>query len=138
MAVVIFGSAARGVAGPDSDVDVLVVAERLPDGRMARVSGFAPVDAAIEPLLRLARQQGVKTWLSPVFKTPEEVVAGSLLFLDMTEDARVLYDRAGFFGAAMARLRRRLAALGARRIWVGNAWYWDLKPGYAPGDVFEV
>jgi hypothetical protein len=27
---------------------------------------------------------------------------------------------------------------GARRIWCGNAWYWDLKPDYRPGEVFEL
>jgi hypothetical protein len=31
-----------------------------------------------------------------------------------------------------------LAHLGARRVWLGNAWYWDLKPDYRPGDVFEL
>jgi hypothetical protein len=24
------------------------------------------------------------------------------------------------------------------RIWRGNAWLWDLKPDYQPGDVFEL
>jgi hypothetical protein len=38
----------------------------------------------------------------------------------------------------MTRLRERLATLGARRVWRGNAWFWDLKPDYQPGDVFEL
>jgi hypothetical protein len=56
----------------------------------------------------------------------------------MTEDARVLYDPAGVLAAALVALRGRLAILGARRIWRGNAWFWDLKPDYRLGDVFEL
>jgi hypothetical protein len=28
--------------------------------------------------------------------------------------------------------------LDARRIWLGNAWHWDLKPDFKPGDVIEL
>ena len=56
----------------------------------------------------------------------------------MTEDARVLFDRAGFLARSLDALRGRLASLGARRIWRGNAWYWDLKPDYVPGEIFEL
>ncbi|HWP57484.1 MAG TPA: hypothetical protein VNL14_06340, partial [Candidatus Acidoferrales bacterium] len=44
----------------------------------------------------------------------------------------LLYD------SYLQRLRERLARLGARRVWRGNAWYWDLKPDFKPGDVFEI
>ncbi|MCY4660185.1 MAG: hypothetical protein OXF93_10300 [Acidobacteria bacterium] len=30
------------------------------------------------------------------------------------------------------------ALTGACRLWLGNAWYWDLKPDYKPGDVFDL
>ena len=39
---------------------------------------------------------------------------------------------------ALDRFAARLAALGARRKWRGSAWYWDLKPDYRPGEVFEL
>jgi hypothetical protein len=56
----------------------------------------------------------------------------------MTQDARILYDRDGFLERAFADLESRLARLGSRRIWRGTAWYWDLKPDYTPGEVFEI
>jgi len=31
-------------------------------------------------------------------------------------------------------LKGRLDKLGARRIWKDDAWYWDLKPDFKPGD----
>ena len=56
----------------------------------------------------------------------------------MVEDAKILFDRDVFFGVVLERLRKRLKELGARRIWRGNVWYWDLKPDYKPGDVIEL
>jgi hypothetical protein len=56
----------------------------------------------------------------------------------MVEDAMLLVDRDDFMRNALEALRLRLAALGARRIWRGNAWFWDLKPDYRPGEVFEI
>ncbi len=138
VALAVFGSVGRGTPRPDSDLDVLIVAARLPAGRMARVAEFAMVEKALGSALAEARVAGVATTVSPVFKTPAEVERGSLLYLDMLEDARILFDRDGFLRQAFSRLRARLESLGARRIWRGNAWFWDLKPDYRPGEVFEL
>ena len=138
VSLVAFGSVGRGVPGPESDLDLLIVANDLPRGRLARVSEFRPVERALEPHLAEMRAAGFAPVLSPVFKTPAEVDRGSPLFLDMVQDARILYDREGFMKRRLARLEERLKALGARRIWRGNAWFWDLKPDYKPGEVFEL
>ena len=63
---------------------------------------------------------------------------GSPLFLDMIEDARMLHDQDDFLRRTLAEFKARLDRLGARRVWRGNAWYWDLKPDYKPGEVFEL
>lgn len=138
VSLAVFGSVGRGTPRPDSDVDILLVAENLPPGRMARVREFNRVETALAPMLGALRQEGVETELSPVFKTPAEVEAGSPLFLDMVDDARILYDRDGFLSGCLERLRRRLEKLGARRIPYAGTWYWDLKPDYKPGDVIEL
>lgn len=138
VSLAVFGSVGRGTPRPDSDVDLLIVADGLPRGRVARVRDFAMVEAELADTLGRLRSQGVATELSPVLKTPSEVAQGSLLFLDMLEDARLLVDRETFLAQAFERMRARLAQLGARRIWRGNAWFWDLKPDYRPGEVFEL
>jgi len=138
VSLVVFGSMGRGTPRADSDLDLLVVADGLPDGRRARMEDFAVIERALQPRLAAGRAAGFATECSPVFKTPEEAQAGSPLFLDMVDDARILHDRDGFFAATLNRLRARLARLGARRVWRGNAWYWDLKPDYRPGEVFEL
>jgi len=38
----------------------------------------------------------------------------------------------------MKLLKTSLAILGSRRIWTGDTWYWDLKPDFKPGEVFEL
>lgn len=103
----VFGSVARSTQRPDSDIDVLLVVDDLPSGRRARMDGFERVDSLLEPLLAQARTQGVHTIVSPVLRTPAEFEAGSLLYLDMVEQARILVDEDGV-------LRRFLDALGAR------------------------
>jgi predicted nucleotidyltransferase len=138
VSLVVFGSIGRGTPRYDSDLDLLVVANELPAGRMARVADFEPVEKALAERLTAGHRGGFVTECSPVFKTPQEVEAGSPLFLDMVDDAKVLYDRGGFFARSLDRRRERLARLGARRIWLGNAWLWDLKPDYTAGDVFEL
>ena len=138
VSVVLFGSAARETQRFDSDIDVLIIAKDLPLGRMKRIREFDVVESGVEPFIQSLRKDGVTTYFSAVIKSPEEAEAGSPLFLDMVEDARILFDRDGFFSRRLDRLRKRLAELGSKRIWRGNAWYWILKPDYKPGDIIEL
>ncbi len=138
VACAVFGSVGRGTPRYGSDIDLLLVARDLPRGRLRRVEEFLPVEARLDPLLEAAEPGSVPIALSPVFKTPEEVEAGSPLFLDLVEDARILYDPEGFLAGYLERLRARLRRLGARRIRLGSAWYWELKPDLKPGEVFTL
>ena len=138
VSLLVYGSVGRGVPRPDSDIDLLIVAEPLPDGRTARVEEFDAIERDLIAPLKASRAEGVNACLSPVFKTPDEVALGSLLFLDMIDDGKILCDRDGFMRHALSMFKARLDRLGARRVWRGNAWYWDLKPDYKPGEVFEI
>jgi hypothetical protein len=138
VSVVVFGSVARETFRFDSDLDILIIAEDLPRGRMKRVGQFAAIEQRIEPFLESLQKEGIHTYISPIFKTPEEAQQGSPLFLDMVEDASILYDRNGFFSKILDRLQKRLKALGAKRVWTGNVWHWVLKPDYKPGEVIEL
>ncbi|RME64741.1 MAG: hypothetical protein D6778_07425 [Nitrospirae bacterium] len=92
----------------------------------------------MEPFLRNLAKKGVHIELSPVFKTPEEVLKGSPLFLDMVVHCRVLYDRDHFFQNYLQELKERLEKLGAKRLQRANAWYWVLKPDYKYPEVIEL
>jgi len=138
ISVAVFGSVGRGTPAPDSDIDLLIVADPLPAGRLARSDEFAAVENALTQPLSRAHEAGLHPTFSAIFKTPAEVTAGSPLFLDMLDDARIVFDRDGFLREAFDAFATRLARLGARRIWRGEHWFWDLKPDYKPGDVFEL
>jgi predicted nucleotidyltransferase len=138
ISLVVFGSVGRGVMRPDSDIDILLIADPLPRGRLRRIGEFEAVEDKMTDCLGEGREAGIFASLSPVFKTPSEARQGSPLFWDMVEDARILFDRNGFFKKELEVIRNRLMRLGAKRIWRGNAWYWDLKPDYKHGDEFEL
>jgi predicted nucleotidyltransferase len=138
VSLAVFGSVARQTQRPDSDIDLLLVVEGLPDGRLARVREFDPVEDQLEPAMKEAAAHGIHTRLSPLFKTPGEIEIGSPILLDMVEDARLLFDRDAVLAGRLERLRQRLVELGARRIRKGGGYYWQLKPDFKPGDEIRL
>lgn len=138
VSVAVFGSVARGTARADSDLDLLLVVEGLPRGRRARLLTFEAVERNVGPAIAALARDGIAVELSPVLRTPEDLRIASPLLLDLTEDAVVLQDEGGILAAALDDLRRRLRRLGARRIWMGTRWYWDLKPDYRRGEIIRV
>ncbi len=138
ISIVLFGSVARETPNFYSDVDILIIAKDLPQGRIPRIREFEKIEEQIAPLLDSLRREGIQTEISAILKSPNEAEQGSPLFLDMVEDGRILFDRDGFFSALLRQLCNRLRILGARRIWRGDAWHWVLKPDFKPGEVFEI
>jgi predicted nucleotidyltransferase len=138
VSVVLFGSVARGDASATSDIDLLIIATDLPAGQFARKRLLTPADAAFESDLVDAVRAGVDTRLARIVRTPAEAARVIPLYLDMTEDALLLYDRDGFFEGILDRVRTSLERLGSRRIRQGKTWYWDLKPDFKRGDVIEI
>jgi predicted nucleotidyltransferase len=138
VAVVLFGSVARGEATAGSDIDLLVVCETLPAGRFARLRELERVDARFEDELRRLLAEGIDTRVVPLLKTRQEAVRVVPLYLDMVEDGCLLVDRGGFFAEVLAGLRARLRALGAERRRRGQVRYWVLKPDFRPGETIEL
>lgn len=138
VSVALFGSVARGTMRPDSGIDLLIVADSLPNGCLERAREFDAVEMRLKPVLDEAWRAGVTTCLSSIFKTPAELYRGSFLFLDLTDQARLLYDRHGTLRAYLDDLACRLKAMGARRLYKGGGYYWLLKPDYRWGDRIEL
>uniref|UniRef100_A0A7C1F7H2 Nucleotidyltransferase domain-containing protein n=1 Tax=Ammonifex degensii TaxID=42838 RepID=A0A7C1F7H2_9THEO len=136
VSVAVFGSVGRRTPRPDSDIDLLIVSEDLPQGRLKRMAEFAQVEEMVEA--RVANFTQIKPDLSPVIKTREEVLQGSFLFLDLTEDSRILYDRGGFLARYLDELKEKLRRMGAKRIRCGGTWCWVLKEDYRLGEVIEI
>lgn len=133
---VLYGSVARGQAKDDSDIDLLIVCEDLPDDRFERNRVFINIEN------RLPGALGVNPmdfpYISTVLKTKKEAEYHSPLYLDMVEDGKILFDKGSFIQKVFSDIKERLEELGAKRIWIGNKWYWDLKPDFKPGEVVEI
>ena len=138
ISAVLFGSVARGEAGPESDVDLLLVVRGLPSGRFDRTDALGPLDDAVEPTLTKLHAQGIPARVSPVLKTPAEAEKLVLLYLDLAEDGILIVDRDDFFARILERLRQRLAELGSERRRLGRVHYWVVKPGLKPGEVIRL
>lgn len=138
VSVVLYGSVARGEARRTSDVDLLVVAEGLPQGRLRRQDVLEAADRRVDALLDELAERGVHTGVSVILKTPDEAARTVPLYLDMVEDAVLLLDRGGFFAGVLERLRESLKRLGARRHRMGRFRYWDLKPDLRPGEIISL
>jgi predicted nucleotidyltransferase len=138
VSVVLFGSVARGEAEVNSDIDLLIVAEGLPRGRFARLNLLEGIDQEFQPLLERLEVEGTSTRFSRILKTRKEAGRIIPLYLDLVEDAVILYDADGFFQDLLRRLRDSLNRLGAKRERLGRVRYWDLKPDLVPGERFEI
>lgn len=134
VSIVLFGSVARGDVTEASDIDVLVVAEGFPRRLGARRQELL---ALYEPAREAGRLAFVEWNL--VAKSPDEARVNSPLYLDMVEDARLLFDRDGFFADVLGGLRARMRELGSRRVVLPDgSWYWDLQPGFRFGEEVRL
>jgi predicted nucleotidyltransferase len=122
IAVVLFGSRARGEAHETSDWDLLVIARDLPAKTLAR-----------HLLLKNALPAHWRAKVAILGKTPEEFEAAlPSLYLDIALDGIALYDPEDYATVRLARLRRLIEIRGLRREADRRdlAWHWQQFPGF--------
>ncbi|MDW8061215.1 MAG: nucleotidyltransferase domain-containing protein [Nitrososphaerota archaeon] len=125
----VFGNVARGTARKDSDLDILIVVEDLPRARFDRLALYLEAEKRLDPLLDELLINGYAISITPILKSREEAKRIKPVYLDMTEDAIIVYDKDGFFKSILAKTRSLLSKLGSRRVWIDrDRWVWILKP----------
>ena len=122
VAVVLFGSRARGDAKEESDWDLLVIAKDLPKRQMERYSKTKDILP--------------KKWrgrISILAKTPDEFEAVlPSLYLEIALDGLILYDSQEYATIQLQKLRRLILAKDLRREKRGRdfIWQWGTFPGF--------
>lgn len=120
ISVILFGSQAKGDAGPDSDWDFLVIAKGLPSSPLER-------HLSLKRVLPEACRGGVCL----LAREPAEFEAHvPSLYLDVALDGKILYDPHGYAGEKVAFLRGLTERLGLYRdrTSAGDIWRWKKEP----------
>ncbi|QIW22759.1 nucleotidyltransferase domain-containing protein [Sulfolobus sp. S-194] len=137
ISVVVYGSVARGDSRKDSDIDLLLVIRDLPKTLTERIMLFEKVENKLESEIEGLMNEGYYVAFSPIMKTPEEAIRFSPLYMDMTEDAVILYDKDNFFRKILEETKQKLQKLGFERVWLSKKkWYWR-KKDYKPGEIID-
>ena len=122
--LVLYGSRARGDEREDSDVDLFILAEELPEdpwdrGRFLRFRSAVPDQPPVA--LRAL--------------TPKEYARDiSALDLDIAVDGRVLWDRDGYTASRLALIRQRLDEAGHYRT-PDLHWHWRQWPSVVDWEI---
>jgi predicted nucleotidyltransferase len=142
VSLVLYGSVARGDAKADSDIDLLLILRDPPDNYHRRLDQVLAVQSDLEReevYKRVKERLEIEPFLSHIILSNEEADENRYIYLDMVEDAKILYDRDNFFARRLKLIRERLKELHSKRVWLADGtWYWDLKPDLELGEVFTL
>ena len=137
LALVIFGSAARGDFEKGSDLDLLVILRECENSMGKRIDEFMKIEWELRktPEYERVKAQGLPRRVEAVILSLKEFQSHPPLLLDLTTDAEILTDKEGVFSKELDLLRCRLKDLGARKVILGKGrWYWILKPDIKWGE----
>jgi predicted nucleotidyltransferase len=138
--ICLFGSLARGEAKPESDIDVLVVAEGLPNDAGLRYKKAFEIKKKLKEteVYKKLKKANKPCLISEIYLTPKEVEKHPPILLDIIEDGIILYDKKEFLKNVLNEIKRKLKILGAKRISTSKGKYWILKPNLKLGEEIKI
>jgi len=140
VSLVIFGSIVCGKAKKESDIDLLVVAESLPERYSERLKLVRKALIGVEDVrIKIWREKKKYPLLDIIILNPQEALTNHPFYLDMVKESIIVFDRKNFMKNKLESLKRKLSELGAKRIALPDGkWYWDLKTEIGKGEVIQL
>lgn len=138
LAVVIFGSAARGDFQKGSDLDLLIILREGKDSMGKRIDEFMKIEWGMRKSLeyKMLKEQKLPHRIEPVILDLEEFRKHPPFLLDLITDAKILIDKDDVFSREMDVLKKRLQEVGAKKVILERGrWYWILKPDIKWGEI---
>jgi len=135
---IVYGSVARGDDDKLSDVDVLLILDTSESysERCSRLAKILTKIYAHKLTLKLI-EEGYNVFIEFYPLSLNEALNFRPIYLDMVDDAVILYDK-GVFEKIMFQLLKLFKQLGSRRIWLDKkTWFWELKPDIKFGEVIK-
>lgn len=139
LAVCLYGSLARGQVQRGSDVDLFIVVQG--DQKEAEEMWTAAHRALYEtPEYEALTRRGIWPDLSPFIVAQTFLAAETpWLLLEVQDHGIILYDPQGVLADKLEAVRQRMRELGTKKVMMPDgSWYWDIKPDWKPGEVFEL
>ncbi len=141
VAVVLFGSVARGDWGQNSDIDLIIVADGWSNKRIwERIRELRKVERMVEASAEYANavEAGYIPRFQPYPLSLKEAKRFNRVYLDAVLDGVILFDRDSFAEKVLSSLRKRLEEIGAKRVVLpSGSYYWVLKD-LEPGEVLVL
>jgi predicted nucleotidyltransferase len=138
LSLVLFGSVARGEAGENSDIDILVLMEVKGEGIEKKFTEIGVNSYDWEENIEL-RNKGIRTKIYEIVKTEEELRENPLILLDILDHGIILYDPKNRMKNILKDFEKKLKELGAEKIIFSDGkWAWDLKPDWKKGEIVEI
>jgi len=134
----VYGSVARGNARDYSDIDILIISNDFRGSIASRIDELVGVEYEVGDEIRWLISNGVYASLSFYPLRTDEASRLPMLFLDLIDDVKIVYDN-GFLEGLLDNLKIRISRLGAKRVKMDDgSWFWDLKPDFKLYEVVDL
>jgi len=128
VSLVIYGSYARDEARLNSDIDLFIILTHKKGLKSTIELFYENIEKNIEAELTvLYTKYGINMDLSPFILSTEEANYFHTLYLDMIDNAELIYDKDNFFKQILNSVSELKTKYGYRKEPVSNTFLWDIK-----------